>query len=206
MGEDSVRRARAKINEAAGVEWLQRHLDYTFRPLLGEPWILDVDTTVKPLSGRQEGAVIGYNPPRPGRPSHPHHSYAIAGLRLMLEVEGQAGNQHAAKHSAPGLWALPARLGRAAWPQLLRGDGDWGTEANMSRAEREGLAYVTSTHGRAGRVRRMLAEVVTFFKSLRPIAEQLSGRWSSRAGPMPATAGRASRRACGWWGGAGSGG
>ena len=97
----------------------------------------------------------------------------------MLEVEGQAGNQHAAKHSAPGLWALPARLGRAAWPQLLRGDGDWGTEANMSRAEREGLAYVTSTHGRAGRVRRMLAEVVAFFKSLRPIAEQLSDlqRW-----------------------------
>src|SRR5512134_2360540 len=46
MSEDSVRRALAKIDEATGVEWLQRHLDYTFRPLLGEPWILDVDTTV----------------------------------------------------------------------------------------------------------------------------------------------------------------
>ena len=52
MSEDSVRRALARIDEAAGVEWLQRHLDYTFRPLLGEPWILDVDTTVKPLYGR----------------------------------------------------------------------------------------------------------------------------------------------------------
>jgi len=140
--EDSVRRALAKIDEASGVDWLQRHLDYTFRPLLGEPWILDVDTTVKPLYGRQEGAVVGYNPHKPGRPSHTYHTYAIAELRLMLEVEVQAGNQHASKHSAPGLWALLARIGREAWPCLLRGDCDWGTEANMSRAEREGLAYL----------------------------------------------------------------
>ena len=89
---------------------------------LGEPWILDVDTTVKPLYGRQEGAVVGYNPHKPGRPSHTYHSYAIAELRLILEVEVQAGNQHASKHSAPGLWALLARIGRAAWPRLLRGD------------------------------------------------------------------------------------
>ena len=37
MSEDSVRRALARIDETSGVEWLQRHLDYTFRPLLGEP-------------------------------------------------------------------------------------------------------------------------------------------------------------------------
>ena len=129
MSEDSVRRALSRIDEAAGVDWLQRHLDYTFRPLLGEPWILDVDTTVKPLYGRQEGAVVGYNPHKPGRPSHTYHSYVIAELRLILEVEVQAGNQHASKHSAPGLWALLARIGREAWPCLLRGDCDWGTEA-----------------------------------------------------------------------------
>jgi hypothetical protein len=60
----------------------------------------------------------------------------------MLEVEVQAGNQHAAKHSAPGLWALLARIDRAAWPRLMRGDCDGGTEANMSRAEREELPYL----------------------------------------------------------------
>ena len=86
--------------------------------------------------------MVGYNPHKPGRPSHTYHTYAIAELRLMLEVEVQAGNQHASKHSAPGLWALLARIGRAAWPCLLRGDCDWGTEANMSRAEREGLPYL----------------------------------------------------------------
>ncbi len=125
MSEDSVRRALAKIDEAAGVEWLQRHLDYTVRPLLGEPWILDVDTTVKPLYGRQEGAVVGYNPHKPGRPSHTYHTYAIAELRLMLEVEVQAGNQHASKYSAPGCgrcWrGLAARLGRACCAATVTG-------------------------------------------------------------------------------------
>jgi len=32
---------------------LQAQLDCTTRPLLGEPWILDADTTVKPLYGEQ---------------------------------------------------------------------------------------------------------------------------------------------------------
>jgi hypothetical protein len=62
VSEDAVRRALSKIEEEAGRAWLQEQLDYCTRPLLGEPWILDVDTTVKPLYGHQEGAVLGYNP------------------------------------------------------------------------------------------------------------------------------------------------
>src|SRR5438270_5945627 len=106
VSEDAVRRALSKIAAEAGRAWLQEQLDYCTRPLLREPWILDVDTTVKPLYGHQEGAVVGYNPKKPGRPSHTYHSYMLANLRLVLEVEVQAGNQHAAKHSAPGLWTL----------------------------------------------------------------------------------------------------
>ena len=56
VSEDSVRRGLAKIDEAKGLRWLQDHLDYCTMPLLGEPWILDMDSTVKPLYGHQEGA------------------------------------------------------------------------------------------------------------------------------------------------------
>ena len=49
MSEDAVRRGFAKIDPAAGEAWLQRHLKATVEPLLSEPWILDCDTTVKPL-------------------------------------------------------------------------------------------------------------------------------------------------------------
>ena len=58
VSEDSVRRALLKVDEGAGVEWLQAHLQRTYAPLLAEPWILDADVTVKPLYGHQEGAVV----------------------------------------------------------------------------------------------------------------------------------------------------
>ena len=72
----------------------------------------------------------------------PITAYILANLRLVLEVEVQAGNQHAAKHSAPGLWTLLDRLGPAYAPWLLRGDRDWGNEGVISEAERRGQAYL----------------------------------------------------------------
>jgi hypothetical protein len=102
LSEDAIRRAFEKIETEAGIEWLQEQLDYTLRPLLGEPWILDVDTTVKLLYGKQEGAVVGYNPCKPGRPSHTYHSYMVANLRLILDVEVQSGNQQTSKPCLSG--------------------------------------------------------------------------------------------------------
>jgi hypothetical protein len=142
VSEDAVRRALGKIEASVGRQWLQENLDYCIRPLLQEPWILDVDTTVKPLYGHQQGAVVGYNPTKPGRPSHTYHSYILANLRLILDVDVQSGNQHAAKHSAPGLWALLDRLGPQCAPWLLRGDKDWGNEGVISEAERRGQPYL----------------------------------------------------------------
>src|SRR3954467_5378615 len=78
VSEDAVRRGLAKIDETAGMDWLQAHLDYCVSPLLQEPWVLDVDTTIKPLYGTQEGAVVGYNPRKPGRPSHCYHTYMMS--------------------------------------------------------------------------------------------------------------------------------
>src|SRR5881392_1823976 len=60
LSEDAVRRNLGKIEEAPGLTWLQGHLDYSVAPLLDEPWVLDVDTTIKPLYGEQEGAELGY--------------------------------------------------------------------------------------------------------------------------------------------------
>ena len=47
--EDSLRRALAAIPEAAGLTWLDGHIDQCTRPILGEKHIIDIDTTVKPL-------------------------------------------------------------------------------------------------------------------------------------------------------------
>jgi hypothetical protein len=142
VSEDAVRRGFKAIGADEGKEWLQRHLDYCTAPLLAEPWIFDGDSTVKPLYGHQEGALLGYNPKKPGRPSHVYHTYTIAGLRLVLDVEVTPGNEHASKYAAPGLWAVLDRIPRDCWPAFLRGDSGFGTEAIMSEAERRGLPYL----------------------------------------------------------------
>src|SRR5205823_5137853 len=72
--EDSVRRGLKALEKNESEHWMKRHLKACYEPLLEEPWILDMDSTVKPLYGHQEDAKLGYNPTKPGRPSHVYHS------------------------------------------------------------------------------------------------------------------------------------
>lgn len=142
VSDDSARRALKKIDEPTGVDWLQTHLQSCYEPLLNVDWILDVDVTVKPLYGRQEGAEVGYNPHKPGRPSHTYHTYMMANLRLVLDVEVQPGNQNHSTYSAPGLLALLDRLPQSCWPRFVRGDCDWGSGPIMESLEEKGMAYL----------------------------------------------------------------
>jgi len=142
VSEDSVRRGLATIGEAKGLPWLQAHLDYCTTPLLGEPWVLDMDSTVKTLYGHQEGAEIGYNPHKPGRPSHAYHTYMLSSLRLVLRVDVVPGDQYNVGHATDGLWALMDHLGPTRRPALLRGDKAWSIERVMARAEQNDLPYL----------------------------------------------------------------
>src|SRR6266576_773232 len=140
--EDSVRRGMKAMDEAASGEWMKKHLKSSYEPLLQEPWILDVDTTVKPLYGHQQDAKVGYNPTKPGRPSHAYHSYFVANIRMGLDMEVQAGNQTAPLYAQPELWAFLDGLPERNLPVFLRGDSHWGTEKAMVGAEERKLGYV----------------------------------------------------------------
>jgi hypothetical protein len=142
VSEDSLRRSLVKIPEEEGAVWFHKHYKKCYEPLLWEPWIMDIDTTVKVLYGKQEGAVVGYNPKKPGRPSHTYHTYFMANLRLVLDVEVQPGNQIAARYTAPGLFALIDTMPRECWPEFLRGDIAFGTDGVMREAEGRGLGYL----------------------------------------------------------------
>lgn len=142
VSEDSARRAVKKIEENAGITWLQNHLHDCCAPLLKTDWILDIDTTIKPLYGHQEDAAKGYNPQKPGRPSHTYHTYMMANLRLVLDVEVKAGNQSHASHSLPGLMTLLNRLPENSKPEFVRGDIGFGTDAVMSDLEAINQSYL----------------------------------------------------------------
>jgi hypothetical protein len=137
-----VRRALKAMDEGAGMNWLQQHLDASVLPLLSAPWILDTDVTVKPLYGKQEGAIVGYNPHKPGRPSHAYHTYQMAGLRLMLGVTVAPGNQSHANTTLPGLLELIEGLAQEKRPALVRGDCGQGGEPTMAALEARAMHYL----------------------------------------------------------------
>ena len=132
------------MEEEASANWLQQHLKASYEPLLEEPWVLDVDTTVKLLYGHQQDAVVGYNPTKPGRPSHAYQcafnscadSYFIGNARIVLDnalstlapVEVQAGNQTDPSFAQPELWVYLDALDERARPLFIRGDCQWGSE------------------------------------------------------------------------------
>ncbi|MDZ4854730.1 MAG: transposase [Nitrospirota bacterium] len=143
VSEDAARRALARIDEASGVAWLDRHLAATTQPLLATPWILDLEATVKCRYGRQEGAVVGYNPKKPGRPSHNSHSAWMANTRLALAVDVLPGNETAPLHRMPGIWAWLDALPNVERPALLRGDIVYGSESVLREAEARDQPYLT---------------------------------------------------------------
>jgi hypothetical protein len=103
---------------------------------------MDIDTTIKTLYGKQEGAEVGYNPHKPGRPSHTYHTYFVANLRLVMDTEVQPGNKASALDSQPALWKLIGDLPREAWPKLLRGDCAFGNESMIKECESRSLDYL----------------------------------------------------------------
>jgi hypothetical protein len=142
VSEDSVRRGLKRIDAEAGASWARGHLMSCLEPILDEAWILDADTTIKPIYGHQEGAEVGYNPKKPGRPSLCYHSFSMASTRLILDVDVTPGDEHTSNYAAPTLWALLSRLPRDRWPRLLRGDAGFGVEPIMAAAEAREAAYL----------------------------------------------------------------
>lgn len=132
------------INEEAAIAWLDAQLHTSTASALSRgSWILDADTTVKCLYGKQEAAVVGYNPQKKGRPSHNYHSCFMGNTRLALTVEVNPGNRHAASHVTPSLWRYYDGLADNQKPALIRGDLFLGNEGFLAAAEQRGAHYLT---------------------------------------------------------------
>jgi len=141
VSEDSVRRALKAMELAASEDWMRGALMDSVRDALDRPWVLDIDATVKPLYGHQEGAEVGYNPHKPGRPSHVLHTFWIGNLRLVLDAVLSSGKQHTSGHAKAALGRLLDELGERG-PALVRGDCGYGNEDIIDVCEQRGRAYL----------------------------------------------------------------
>jgi hypothetical protein len=112
--------------------WPQKHWLRSVEPGLKEPWICDIDVTIKTIYGRQQGAEVGYNPHKPGWTAHAYHPFFISRLRLVLDVVAPPGKQFPSRAVSPRFWRWWEQLSAAQRPRLLRGDWGFGNENFMA--------------------------------------------------------------------------
>jgi hypothetical protein len=142
VSEDSLRNGIHRIDEDSARTWQQTSLLNTVGPLLYQPWVLDIDTTIKPIYGNQEGADVSYNPHKPGRPSLTYHTYIMGGTRLVLDTEVRRGSEHGPSYTRPELWRALERLEPGQHPTFIRGDAAFGSEETMCWPENNGFKYL----------------------------------------------------------------
>jgi hypothetical protein len=147
VSEDSLRRAFQEQDATALEQWQTQALAAAYEPGLDQPWICDLDVTVKPIFGHQEGAEIGYNPHKPGRPSHAYHTLFVRRLRLALAVEVHPGKEHAAMHGMDHVWRVLERLPVHRRPWLLCGDANYGNERVIAECESHHQRYLFRLRG-----------------------------------------------------------
>lgn len=151
--EDERLKRQTQLDKSTA--WMDTALRESTFEALSTDWILDCDVTVKLLYGHQDGAEIGYNPTKPGRPSHNIHTYWIANLRLVLDAEVKGGKTQPAKYSLPGLMRLLKALPPEKRPKLVRGDSAFGNDPVLTELESIGQMYLTKLRQTAG-VKRLI--------------------------------------------------
>jgi hypothetical protein len=151
--EDERLTAQAQLDKSTA--WMDVALRESTFDALSTDWILDCDVTVKLLYGNQDGAEIGYNPTKPGRPSHNIHTYWVANLRLVLDAEVKGGKTQPAKYSLPGLMRLLKALPPEKRPKLVRGDSAFGNDPVMTELESIDQKYLTKLRQTVG-VKRLI--------------------------------------------------
>jgi hypothetical protein len=154
VSEDSVRRALKAMDPMASEPWMRTALMASVRDALDRPWVLDVDATIKPLYGHQEGAELGYNPHKPGRPSHVLHTFWIGNLRLVLDAQLSPGKQHSSGHAKAALGRLLDELDERG-PALVRGDCGYGNQDIIEVCEQRDKAYLLRLR-RTANVKRLI--------------------------------------------------
>ena len=127
---------------------------------------LDVDSTVIPWNGEQEGAVRGYNANRQGRASHHPLLAFVAEARLVANFWLRPGNAHSANNFLPFLESTLHHLGDKI-VGLLRADSGFFDEAILLALEGKRIPYIIAARLTQPLQRRLY---------------QVSGWWALEAG------------------------
>ena len=131
VGDDTIRRFFKSLPRQKARDWINA-VSFAIQDALPKKYILDWDSTVLTRYGHQEQAAVGYNPTKPGRPSHHPLLAAVAGTRLCLHYSLRAGNTASSTDCIEAMEETLNLLKPQRRPWLNRGDIGFGIDRIMS--------------------------------------------------------------------------
>jgi hypothetical protein len=130
-----------------------------------EEEVLDLDSSAMERFGKQEGAVLGYNPKKHRRPSH-HPLIATLGKRpWVMHAWLRSGNTSSARGAEAFLDESLGMLPEGTRIRFLRADSGFGVEPFLKCVEGHGFLYAISARFTKG-LKNLVPTVV--WRSLEP--------------------------------------
>ena len=120
-----------------------RLFSWFFSELVFDNYTLDFDSTVIVREGNQEGAVKGYNPKRPGRPSHHPLLAFISDVRMIANYWLRPGNTSSSTNYIAFLEDTLSRLGNKR-VGLVRMDSGFFAKDILDCLEKKKLHYIVA--------------------------------------------------------------
>ncbi len=116
------------------------------RKVWGKKWFgkitLDMDSTVRGVSGQQQGAERGYNPKKKGQKSYHPLLCFVAETRECLHNWFRCGSAYSANGSVEFMKECLVRLPKRVWKVVVRADSAFFNGELLTLLEQKGCQYI----------------------------------------------------------------
>ena len=132
-----------KFSQAVNQRVFSELFRWFFSELIFDNYTLDFDSTVMVREGNQEGAAKGYNPKRPGRPSHHPLLAFVSDVHMVANYWLRPGNTSASTNYLAFLEDTLSRL-RDKKVGLIRMDSGFFSGSILEYLEQRHLHYIVA--------------------------------------------------------------
>ena len=156
-----------KFSQATNQRVFSELFSWLFSELVFDNYTLDFDSTVMVRQGSQEGAAKGYNPKRPGRPSHHPLLAFVSDVRMIANYWLRPGNTSASTNYLSFLEDTLSRL-QDKRVGLIRMDSSFFSGNILGYLEQRQLSYII-----ACRLNNRIKYSLTYEKTWVEVADSL---------------------------------
>lgn len=142
-GHKAFQRYFSKFDQADNQRVFTRMYQWFFSQLQFDNYTLDVDSTIHTRYGKQQGAKKGYNPRKPGRPSHHPLMGFVAETNMVANYWQRSGDAHTANNLEGFLADTLSKLAGKSIG-LLRADSGFYSKSVFDYLEGQTIDYIVA--------------------------------------------------------------